>query len=325
MIPHRDAPDSPPAAPPAPARAGAMQDLQAGREWPAASVCTLPGGYAADDGVVHREVELSPLTGFEEEFLAGVGADVTSAGVVTWLLGRCLRRVGSLGRVDLALVRDLLVGDRDYLLVKVREISFGAALDIVVRCPDAQCGKPMDIKLLLNEIEFEHRPVAARFFKTQLSPAAAADGEPRPVEFRLPTGGDIEALAHITLQDEEEAVNQLLARCVRRAAGEEAGTQTADGLSVAARREIEAEMSRLAPRAEIEIAGACPDCQQPFSMPLDFMACFAAEARQNLRTLEASIHFLAWHYHWSERDILSLTPRKRLRYVKLLNEKLEHT
>jgi hypothetical protein len=57
-------------------------------------------------------------------------------------------------------------------------------------------------------------------------------------------------------------------------------------------------------------------------LPLNFTSHFAGEVQKNLQNLERTVHFLAWHYHWSEQDILSMTTRKRHRYVELLREEL---
>ena len=42
--------------------------------WPDGDVFQLPGGYVDNGGTVHREVELGPLTGADEEHLAVLNA-----------------------------------------------------------------------------------------------------------------------------------------------------------------------------------------------------------------------------------------------------------
>jgi hypothetical protein len=39
--------------------------------------------------------------------------------------------------------------------------------------------------------------------------------------------------------------------------------------------------------------------------------------------LYEEVHHLAFHYHWSERDILDMSRAKRRRYLALLANKLE--
>lgn len=307
-----------------------------GTEIPEAGLFVLPGGYVADDGLIHCEVELSPLTGRLEELLANVLPHACSASAVTALLTACVNRVGTLATVNAELVGDLSVGDREYLLLRLRQMAFGSAVEIVRRCANPDCGKPMDIAFSLADLAIECKATTARYFKLKLSAvdfAEESDGASKgeaseyddcEVEFRLPTGADQEALAAGFRVNQAVAVNQLLTRCVRRV-----GTRvTVDEkfiakLPTAAREKIAAAMERFAPQVAIELDLTCPECRTSFVADLDFTEFFLAEMMFNTSRLEREVHFLARHYHWSEQDILSLTRKKRQRYVELLQEENE--
>src|SRR5215210_5349721 len=73
-------------------------------ERPDEGVFVLPGGYVDDEGARHAEVELEPLTGHDEELLAAAQVHLCTARVVTTLLSRRLRRVGTLTEITLPLV-----------------------------------------------------------------------------------------------------------------------------------------------------------------------------------------------------------------------------
>jgi hypothetical protein len=293
----------------------------------ASGLFVLPGGYVGDDGVIHREVELSPATGREEELLSDVSPQTCTAGVVTSLLSCCLKRVGSVSPPPLPLVRDLLVGDREYLIFKLREMTFGPRVNAVIRCANAECGRPMDVTFSMADPGIEYKPVAERFFTERLSAPAGAQairGGAAEIEFRLPTGADQEALAPVFNTDEAQAVNQLAARCVRRIG--DCTRIDADAIArlpEETRREIAALMERRAPQLALELELTCPECRADFVTAFDFTAFFLAEMKANLRHLEREVHLLAWHYHWSESEILSLSRRKRQRYVELVQEELE--
>jgi len=292
-------------------------------------VFALPGGHLGPDGALHTEARLAPLTGLDEEFLGRLPAEVCSASAVTALLGRCLVRVGACDAAGEELARSLLVGDREYLLLKLREMTFGPRVSAVLNCRD--CGAPMDVAFELGEGGVERRPVSSRFFRAELSPAAAfTDGrgvERREVEFRLPTGADQEEAAAASAGGEGAALEMLLARLVRPAGGDEGegrepGDAFAARLPAAARAEIEGHMARVAPSVELELEGVCPECGAAFETTFDLTAFFAAEMQQNLRSLERAVHMLAFHYHWPEGEILSLTRGKRQRYVEMIEEEL---
>src|SRR4051812_32715454 len=103
-------------------------------ERPEEGLLILPGGYLDERGGLHREVQLAPLTGRDEEALALLAPGAAAAVAVTALLTRCVKRVGSIERVDAALARELLVCDRDYLVLWLRSLTFGPRVNAVLRC-----------------------------------------------------------------------------------------------------------------------------------------------------------------------------------------------
>lgn len=285
-----------------------------------AATVVLPGGYVDEQGIVHREVELAPVTGFEEEFLANVEPRTSSACVVTALLARCIGRVGKLGRIAAPLVRNLLVGDRDFLMLKLREMTFGKRLDAVVYCCDPACGKPMDLTLSLDDFPPETKPVESRFFTLEL-PVSETGAEAFSIEFKLPTGADQEEAVPLMFVDEESAITKLLARTILRINDETyIEEELIRSLPARIQRRIELQMESLAPQLMIELEMPCVECKREFSMHFDLPSFFFAEMRQGLNSFEREVHFLARHYHWAEREILGLTRRKRRRYIELILE-----
>jgi hypothetical protein len=297
-------------------------------EMPDEGLFVLPGGYLDERGELHREVQLAPLTGRDEEALALFAPGTAAAVAVTSLLTRTLARVGTIDRVDAALVRDLLACDRDYLVLCLRSFAFGPRVDAVLKCRSPQCLKPMDVRFSLDELQVERRAVRSRFFTTELSaPVVVERGgareESRLAEFRLPTGADQEALAAAFRADEDRALRLLLARTIRRiGAFTEVDEALIDGFPLGAREEIADAMRRLSPQVEIEVEGACPECGTLCWTRFDIPVFFVEEMRGNLHALEREVHLLAFHYHWSEQDILSMPRRKRQRYIELLREEL---
>jgi hypothetical protein len=81
-------------------------------------------------------------------------------------------------------------------------------------------------------------------------------------------------------------------------------------------------MVQLDPQAELEFRLNCPECRQSFTTLLDPAAFLFEELAASSRNLYREIHLLALHYHWSERDLLRLTPSKRWLYLGLLEETL---
>jgi hypothetical protein len=280
----------------------------------------LPGGYVDDYGAVHREVELAAMNGFDEEFLACIDSRTRSACAVSALLARCVRRVGAMEPAPISLIRNLLVGDRDFLMLKLREMTFGKRLDAVLYCGQPSCGKPMDVTLNLDDFAPDPKPVDRRIFTLALSTGQSETGD-LSIDFRLPTGADQEAAGILAGVDDDTAVTRLLAHTILRINGKTSiEDQDVRSLATGVQREIERQMEELAPQVPIELDTSCVECKQPFSTPFDLPSFFFAELRQGLRYLEREIHFLALHYHWPESEILALTRRKRRRYIELIRE-----
>jgi hypothetical protein len=180
--------------------------------------CLLPGGYVDEAGVLHREVELTPLSGHEEELLADRKLP-GGAALVTIILSRCVRRLGSISPVPAELVRRLLVADRQYLLLRLRAITFGDQVQATVRCPWADCGKKVDMDFSLQDIPVQESQAKGPLYAMQLSPEAACKDETgeayQAVTFRLPNGEDQEVVSPLMANDAARAFSVLLGRCIQ--------------------------------------------------------------------------------------------------------------
>lgn len=277
----------------------------------------LPLGYVDLDGRLHREVELQPLTGREQRLLAGLSPQVAMATATTLLLSSRLVRIGSLPRVETSLVRDLLVGDREFLLLKLFAITFSDKLHLTLRCPAEGCNQPLEVPLALGELTVEAPPLRSRtfFFKPQSEPELQ-------MEFRLPTGGDQELATQTQDLSDNDRGDLILAACLQ-GHGKDAALGIVKRLSVADREQIELQMKALAPQLDLVMDAACPECGANFTAEIDLPFIILAEMKAKQAVLDGEVHFLAWHYHWSETEILALSPTRRRRYIELLEEALE--
>jgi hypothetical protein len=131
------------------------------------------------------------------------------------------------------------------------------------------------------------------------------------MRFRLPCGGDQEAVLRV---EEDRRGYELLRRCILDHGG---SGLTDDELAV-----IAAEMEQRAPKVELELDLACPECEHRFVAPFDATAFFIAEMRTNGRQLLLEVHSLAFYYHWSEAEILGMRRGRRREYLGLLADAL---
>lgn len=266
--------------------------------------CILPGGLVLEHDRLLREAELRPLSGREEEWLVRYPAAPVSV-AVTRLLSACLVRIDEM-KMTPALVRRLLVGDRDYLVLQLRRLTLGDTFQATLPCPS--CAAKMDLEFSADDVPVEGERRSGVFSTVNISFSGRS---PRTVRFRLPTGEDQEAVLGMPLP---EAVDTMLNRCL--------SNDGAPEFSEEEKAAVIGAMERLAPRVELELELTCPECGFEFAAPFDTTAFFLREMRLAGNQLLRETHALAFHYHWSEDEILSLRRDRRRAYLNLLRDEL---
>jgi hypothetical protein len=282
-------------------------------------IVSLPGGHHDAAGRRHREAELTALRGRSEELLCATGR--SPAELVTAVLADCLLRVGDLAPVDEALTRALTVGDRSFLLLRLREATFGPDVALVAHCAWPDCGEKVDVAFRIPDVPVREQAAPGPVHEMTLSPEAAPDAPTpadRVVHFRLPTGADQEACAALLDVNPAAALRALLDACLLRADG-----GGATELTPLARAEIEAAMAAVAGGPALTMRAGCPRCRRGFDIPFDVPDFFFGEVAASADLLLRQVHYLAFHYHWAEAEILDLPREKRLRYVELLADEIE--
>lgn len=262
--------------------------------------CSLPGGLLLDDRWFD-EAELRPLRGSDEDWLIEHPC-IPSALAVTRLLDSCLVRVGDQA-ANGDLVRNMLVGDREYLMLHLRRLTLGDRIDAVIVCP--ACDQKMDITFDVCDVPVEPRPQKTASYTLALE----EEDRRRTVRFRLPTGADQEAVVALSTN---EAVAALLDRCLLNDGGMP--------LSPTEQATVIDAMEQLAPQVNLELDLECPECEHAFTVPFDLATFFCSEMRVGAKQLLREVHLLAYSYHWREADILNLTRTRRRAYLALLSD-----
>jgi hypothetical protein len=254
----------------------------------------LPGGLLDDSGVLHRTVVLRALRGRDEEWLRDLPPDTRQAHALTDVLARVVVSIGPY-RGTRETVRALPVGDREYLAMKLFQISFGRRVDLVLTCN--ACGKKMDADFDLDAVPVAERPQQAEY-------VLHVDGEGE-VRFRLPRGADQEASTNAAA---------LLARCLV------GGTHRP--LSDAARERLDREIERVSPQVESNVDATCPECGVTSVVRFDLCAILFRELYRRQRQFDRGVHLLSFHYHWPLREILGLSTARREHFLRLLEGEL---
>jgi hypothetical protein len=197
----------------------------------------------------------------------------------------------------------LRVGRRDAALLALREATFGARLVALASCP--ACGEQVELAFDADDVRVEAGADPA--------PALSVVAGGSELCFRLPTAGDLVAIAGA--DDVDEAERLLVVRCVL--AGDSGRAPAPERLPEEAIRELADGMAEADPQADVELALRCPACGGAWRSPFDIASFLWREVAARARTLLRDVHTLAAAYGWSETDILALSPGRRQAYLDL--------
>jgi hypothetical protein len=232
---------------------------------PSASEVDLPGGYLTFDGKLITTAEVRELTGADEEAIAKAGSTAKSLHV---LLERGLVKLG-----DKEATKDdidlLLSGDRDAILLGIRRVTFGEALDLKLRCPSCNVEQQADVHLL-HDVPFIKLKDKVKdrnwTVKTKLG----------PVEVSLPTGLVQKKLMENTQMSVPEVNTILLAGCINSINGEMSiGNAGPLALGMADRAKIIDSILERNPGPRLgEVSKVCKACEEPIDIPLSLVDLF---------------------------------------------------
>jgi hypothetical protein len=195
-------------------------------------------------------------------------------------------------------VLNLSVGDRQFL---IRQLAKHLNLDTVWLTADCRvCSKPFDF--LIQQSALPVKPASDSYPFTEVN---TSQGK---WTLRVPTGKDQERMSVSHEESIETLVRHLI---VETDAPLPDYALTLDDLTC-----IEQALEETAPEVATEVITDCPACGKSNQLSINPYLCL--ELLGN--TIFADIHTLASHYHWSERDILSLPRSRRQIYLRLVEK-----
>ncbi len=202
---------------------------------------------------------------------------------------------------------ELSVGQRDALLLALREQTFGTKLNVYTECPQCQ-----------ERIEFMTDVANVRV----VNPSDPVEKEHElsvenfDLRFRLLNSLDLAAV--VNCNDMTTARNSLVHRCVMQACR--------DGVALSPRELPEDIIERLIaclaecdPQSEVLLNIECPACTHNWDMIFDIVSFFWTEISMQAKRLLGEVHTLALAYGWREMDILSMSTARRQFYLEMVS------
>jgi hypothetical protein len=200
-----------------------------------------------------------------------------AARMITELLANCLKRIGDIDRPGRPIVQQLYSGDRYFLLMKLREITFGPEMQASYSCPT--CREANGLLEDLSTLEV-----------VRLSDGEMPEDIVVPLEdgyldrndqqydtlvFRYPTGMDEEKIAGAIRENASAGKNALMARCLKRCGDmpnsrmEGLGTAIFNDLTLSDRGRIDRALNEQGPGIRLNRDVSCVNCGRRFTATLD--------------------------------------------------------
>lgn len=200
----------------------------------------------------------------------------------------------------------LSLGDRDRLLLELRERAFGSLIEGRTPCP--ACGEDLELDFDLDDIRVPRPARAPR--------ASRVEHDGYQVRFRPLLHRDLAAIAAET-DGAAGGRGALLRRCVLEAS--RAGHPVdADELPDAVEAAVVAALREADPQSDIHLDLDCPACGTRWAAPFDIGAFLWVELDAWSRRMLETVHRLARAYGWTETEILALSPARRRHYLGLV-------
>ncbi|MBD2896956.1 hypothetical protein amrb99_59090 [Actinomadura sp. RB99] len=244
----------------------------------------LPVGFEDADGQIHRTAVLRKMTGRDEAVLADRRHRANGARMISELLGNCLVRLGTLDAPGLRVAQGLYSADRQFLLIRLREITFGAEMKASYSC--GACREATILVEDLSELE------VVRLGSDEVPGDVTVKLEDGYVDrlgerydvlvFRYPTGLDEERVAGAIKENPSQGKNALLARCLKemgdmpRPKLEALGTAVFKDMTLSDRGLIDQALNTGGPGIDLRRSVSCAGCGREYTASLDMSNFLAA-------------------------------------------------
>ena len=237
----------------------------------------LPVGHVDDDGKVHRTAVLRKMTGRDEAVMVEKRNRNNGARMISELLGNCLLRIGDLERPGLRTAQQLYSADRHYLLVKLREITFGTEMPATYACPT--CRESTQVVEDLSALpvrRLEDGELPGDIVVELEDGYVDRDGEAyMSAVFRHPIGADEEKIAAKSRENVSQGKNALMARCLTALGAmpeqkrEALGTAIFNDLTLSDRASVDAALNGDGPGVQLRREVVCSGCGRDYTATLD--------------------------------------------------------
>lgn len=235
-------------------------------------VYDLLAGYTDKDGVVHKTFTLREMTGADEEYINRPDIKTNGAKVATSLLARCVTSIGTLTKKSVGspkawedIFKEMLVGDRDIILIELRRLSIGETIEVTHNCPNPNCKAKLKTEVSIDELAIT--PFNGEFVIPFELPRGYRDKKGvihKKGVMRRPNGLDGELLTPLAKNNIAKAETTLLTRICKFDDGAYIDESVMSGLSIKDRQYLQSILHDNQFGVEMSVDVMCDHCGEFF-------------------------------------------------------------
>lgn len=218
----------------------------------------------------------------------------------------------------------LPIGQRDALLLLLREITLGPGLECITQCP--ACSERVEISLDTEHIRGTDFPLSDPSSLEEPGGGGGAHlgGEREKfmledsgyrLTFRLPNSLDLATIQNT--RSVAVARQELIQRCVLEATLDETPIDLVE-LPAAVETRLAERIVQADSLADIILDLTCPQCDHRWQEIFDIGMFFWTEIDNLAKRLLRDVHILARAYGWREPDILAMSAARRQAYLDMV-------
>ena len=232
---------------------------------PSDVLVNLPGGYLTVAGEVIQTAEVRELNGKDEE---AISRSNTLGKALATILQRGTVKVGSEPATE-SLLDQLLVGDRDQLLLGILKATFGPTVDVLAYCSGCKENKTVNVDVNADiKVKVLTDPVNDRIFTVV--------GKSKEFTVKLPNGVVQKKMIENMDKTSAELSTIILEGSVIKIGDSPVySALQVQSLSVVDRRKIIDEINERTPGPQFtDVTVKCPDCEGEVLVPINLGTLF---------------------------------------------------
>lgn len=225
----------------------------------------LPSGYVTPSGEVIKVAEVRELNGRDEEALGKV---TSYSRIFNTIINRAVVSVGNTPAND-SLLDNLLIGDRDALLLGIYKATFGPEADLTAACQ--KCAEVKTVTVHVDE-DIKIKELADPINDVTFT----VEGRKGTYLVTLPTGVTQKEIINAEDRNTAEVTSVLLENTVLEIDGRPVVSPVQiKNIGLLDRRKIVQEIATRSPGPKFEAVNvSCPDCGGEVVVPISFGALF---------------------------------------------------